>query len=421
MKILWITNILLPDICKELNIVPPVTGGWMVSMLNSIKKLYPNVEMAVATPYGKDKIFIKKEVNNILYYCLPFKNPNDKYNNKMDSFWTKIKKDFCPDIVHIHGTEYPYGLSYINANGNGNVIISIQGLVSICSKYCLGGIPKSELRKYRTIYDYCRFSLLDLPKLFTQKGKMEIEYINKVKYIIGRTDWDKSHIKCINPEVNYFFCNEILRDTFYDNNKWSYEKCEKYSIFLSQAYYPLKGMHKVIEALPYVIREYPETKVYIAGNDFLKTNTFKDKLKFSTYGNYIKHLIIKYNLEDKFIFLGLLDEHRMKEYYRKAHVFICPSSIENSPNSLGEAQIIGTPSIGAYVGGIPNMIDGTNGLIYRFEEHEMLAMNICKIFNNRTIAEMLSENAISCAEIRHNRKINTIQMMKIYNNIYKMK
>jgi glycosyltransferase involved in cell wall biosynthesis len=38
---------------------------------------------------------------------------------------------------------------------------------------------------------------------------------------------------------------------------------------------------------------------------------------------------------------------KMITEYRNAHIFICPSSIENSPNSLGEAQLIGVPVIAA--------------------------------------------------------------------------
>ena len=35
--------------------------------------------------------------------------------------------------------------------------------------------------------------------------------------------------------------------------------------------------------------------------------------------------------------------------YQQAHIFICPSAIENSPNSVAEAQLIGTPVIAIFV------------------------------------------------------------------------
>ena len=54
-----------------------------------------------------------------------------------------------------------------------------------------------------------------------------------------------------------------------------------------------------------------------------------------------------------------------------------PSSIENSPNSLGEAQLLGVPCIASDVGGVTDMIPNKEcGIIYRFEEVELLAKHI---------------------------------------------
>jgi glycosyltransferase involved in cell wall biosynthesis len=104
--------------------------------------------------------------------------------------------------------------------------------------------------------------------------------------------------------------------------------------------------------------------------------------------------------------------------YQKAHVFICSSSIENSPNSLGEAQLIGVPCISSYVGGVADMIDESKtGLMYRFEEFEMLSDNIRKIFSDDSLALYLSENGINEATKRHNQQTNLYQTISIYNAI----
>jgi len=110
----------------------------------------------------------------------------------------------------------------------------------------------------------------------------------------------------------------------------------------------------------------------------------------------------------------------MIEEYQNAHVFVCPSSIENSPNSLGEAQLIGTPSIAAYVGGVPDMvIHGQTGLLYRFEEVEMLAEHIRNVFTDGQLAQQLSTGAIEAAGKRHDRKLNLEQTTQIYKKIQK--
>lgn len=108
--------------------------------------------------------------------------------------------------------------------------------------------------------------------------------------------------------------------------------------FLSQGDYPLKGFHYLLQAMPAVLERFPDAHIYVAGNNILRSNTGKDKLKLSGYGKYLKKLIKDNQLKDKVTMLGMLDEDGMKEQFLKSHVFVCPSAMENSPNSLGEAM-----------------------------------------------------------------------------------
>ncbi len=117
-------------------------------------------------------------------------------------------------------------------------------------------------------------------------------------------------------------------------------------------------------------------------------------------------------------FTGSLREDQMIAEYLNAHLFICPSSIENSPNSLGEAQLLGVPVIASYVGGVPDMVThGETGLLYRFEEVEMLAEGIRNLFMNMALALSLSKKGISASEQRHQPTSNLQQMIKIYRSI----
>ena len=71
MKILWITNILFPDICKELHRTAPVTGGWMKSLADALLEQYPNIELAVAALYGANKRHLLEKKNWSYYLLLP--------------------------------------------------------------------------------------------------------------------------------------------------------------------------------------------------------------------------------------------------------------------------------------------------------------------------------------------------------------
>ena len=426
MKILWITNILFPDICKELGISAPVTGGWMHSSAMALQKCGCNIDLAVASLYSGRELKVSK-INGITYYCLPssfqssyikknlyrlFGNQNT-YDRKLEEHWRQIKNAFQPDVVHIHGTEFTHGLAYLRSCGSENVVASIQGLVSVIARYGDGLVSK-ELKRNRTLIDYIHPSL---EKQFCRRGIFEQEYLERLKYIIGRTDWDKVHALAVNPGLKYFFHNETLRSEFYDHS-WDIHQCERHSIFLSQAASPIKGIHFVIKALPYIIRKYPDVKVYVGGKDITSKKGLENKLKFTAYPKYVCSLIKRLNLEKYFVFLGTLDEKNMVQRYLKTHIFICPSTIENSPNSLGEAQLLGVPSVASYVGGIPNMIvDGASGLLYRCEEHEMLADQVCRIFDNDDLALHLSTEGKKVASERHDRKKNALRLCEIYREI----
>lgn len=416
MKVLWITNVLFPDICSKLGVKQPVVGGWMKSSAQAILQFEDGIEMAVATLYG-DK-YRKDVINHVTYYCLPF-NIYDKnvYNSVLEQYWRRVAGDFHPDVVHIHGTEFPHGLAYMKANSTDNVVVSIQGLVGGYARYSLGSIPERILKRYRTIYDCFRGHLLRLPLQMARAGELENKYFELSHHVIGRTSWDKDHLWAVNPNACYHFCNETLRDPFYSTT-WELNKCNRHTIFLSQAHKPIKGIHKVIEALPFIIRHYPDVKVYVAGNDFTQRCTWQERLKFGTFANYVVQLMDRLGVRERFYFTGMLDECQMAEQYRMAHIFVCPSSIENSPNSLGEAQLVGTPVVASYVGGVPDMVKNEmSGLLYRFEEVEMLATAVCRIFGDDDLATHLSTNGKVVARQRHDRQKNALRTLEIYNKV----
>lgn len=413
-KALWITNILLPDICEKLNLPKPFVGGWMFA-LSKYLSTQEDISLAVASVYDGVKLQ-EIVVNNITYFLIPAK---DIVENNLNSkeVWKTVQDSFKPDIIHIHGTEFPYGLSYIKANGAEKCVVSIQGLTSIYTRYFLGSLSKEEINSSTSLYDKLRKNTLDdQQNQMAERGVIEIEYIQTVKNIIGRTDWDKDHTWAINPTAKYHFCNETLREGFYTQS-WSYNECEKYSIFLSQGIVPLKGIHQAIKALPLILRSYPSAKIYIGGKNIIQASSFREKLRIGPYGRYVSNLIKKYGLTDKVVFLGGLNEEQMIDRYLKSNVFVCPSSIENSPNSLGEAQILGVPVVSAYCGGVPNMVeDNKTGYLYRYEEVESLARIICDIFENSSNEE-LSQNEKEAGHKRHSIQTNGETLKEIYYSI----
>lgn len=413
MNILWITNIPFPPICKEINLSIPIGGGWMYSLA---KRLIGKdiITLAVATVYpGKE--LIDKTVEGIRYFLLPLNGKrNIGYFSFLEKYWVLVNSTFKPDITHLHGTEYAHGLSYLNACPNNKVVVSIQGFLSVYARYYFAGMTWGELMRSITLRDVVRGTIFQGKQGFIEGGIWEREIVKRVGAVIGRTSWDRAHVEAINPNAHYYFCNETLRDEFYKHT-WKYEKCEKYSIFISQASYPIKGVHQVLKALPLVLRFFPNTKVYVGGTNIVNDSSWKVRLKRTGYGKYIKNLLKKNNLIEHVTFLGMLDEQKMCEYYLRSNVFVCPSSIENSPNSLGEAQLMGVPCIASYVGGVPDMMKGyERGFMYRFEEVEMLADLICKVFRCN---QYVGDGGSDVAHKRHNAMGNTERTIGIYKTI----
>lgn len=411
MNVLWITNIVFPEAEQLLTGIGDLkaSGGWMLGAADALLENEVGVELSVASVSTRVNKLTKLQGKKITYYLLPYGKGNQKKNNDYIPYWKQISEELKPDVVHIHGTEYSHGLAYVDACGADNVVVSIQGLTSAYYYYYYG-LTKCQILKNITLRDFLKGTIIKGQKDFKKRSEYEIELLKKVHHIIGRTSWDRAHTWAINPKAEYHYCGEILRKEFYDGSLWNYYGCEKHTIFASQAYYPIKGLHQLLRAMPLIMHHYPDTRIRVAGGNIVSHGSLLSRLRYSGYGKIISSLIKRYHLEDKVEFTGSLNAEGMKSEYLKSNVFICPSTIENSPNSLGEAQILGVPVVASYVGGIPDMMKGDEDHLYRFEEVEMLAKKICMVFEEEPNTEKMRQIAMS----RHNRTIVAEDLMHIY-------
>lgn len=417
MKVLWCVNIILPDLAREIGAPYSPFEGWIVSLSEGLANA-EGIKLAVATIYSGSEIK-RVDIKNITYYLIPggHKAKLIRGTARLKGYWQEVEKDFNPNLLHLHGTEYAHGLALIEACPNVPAVVSIQGLLGVIEKHYYAGMEFSDVFLRPSLRDIIRLDpLWNWRRTFKKRAVFEREILNKVSHVIGRTTWDYANTWAINPKLVYHHCDESLRDLFYQKN-WNIASIERHVIFTTQAGYPIKGLHILLKSVALLKPDYPGIKIYIAGGSLLG-NSVMEQLKIPGYALYIKRLIKKFGLQDNVVFTGMLDAEGMTGKLLKSHVFVIPSAIENSPNSLAEAMLLGVPCIGAYTGGIPDMLDGgQSGQLYHFMEEAMLANCIRRILESDELALKYSNAGRESAHRRHNRQKINETMAGIYRNI----
>ncbi|MDF2537569.1 MAG: glycosyl transferase family 1 [Herbinix sp.] len=420
MKILWLTNYALPMIAEALGNEKIVNEGWLIGLSKQLM-MNSDVELTVVYPQSGITKQITGITEKLRFYGYPELSNKIDYNILLKQDFIEIIYKEKPDVIHIMGSEFPHCYSMVEAciacDYISRAVISIQGLVSICIHHYDLGLPHDALHQ-RSIRDIIkRDSLQKYKKELYKRGRYEVLALSQVKNVIGRTDWDRACTMQINPEVKYYFNNETLRPPFY-GKLWSQNECEPYSLFISQGNNPIKGLHFALKALPLIRKRYPNVKLYIAGSEVLKKKQSYPKWKRKAYENFLFELIENDNLSDNIVFCGTLNETQMCERYLKSNVYISPSLIENSPNSIGEAMLLGVPVVASDVGGVKNLlVHGKEGFIYQADAFYMLAYYVCEILSSKELAKKLSNNAMRHATVTHNALNNAATLISIYHDI----
>ncbi len=416
MRILWLCNIMLPAIAEHLNRPFSNREGWLTGIYNRFaEEKESQVELAVCFPFEAEPVFSIGKVK-----CYGFRedlNRPERYDENLERQLKRILDDFRPDIVHIFGTEFPHARALTRAwDRPDKTLVGIQGLCCKIAEVYTQGIPKRVVDRV-TFRDWLkRDSLRQQQAKFYLRALRETEVITWAGHITGRTGFDRESTAKINPDAKYYRMNEIMREVFY-SDRWERERCEPGSIFAGQGDYPIKGLHYMLQALPMILEKRPDTRLYVAGNSIFDYQSIKGRLKISSYGKYLYGLIREYRLEEKVIILGKLDAAAMKARFLRSSVFVCPSIIENSPNTVAEAMLLGVPVVAAAVGGIPDMItDGREGILYEPGDVKALAAAVLKAWDEE-VAGTVSEGAIARAAAVHDRATNYERLMEIYHEI----
>lgn len=424
LRILWIISDPLPELAQALGTPNIATmGGWLPALSQA---LVQNQEITLGITSriigGKTTSFFLNGIEHFTV-AVPRKirtgllRPTDAMLRR----YQEIVNGFSPDIIHIHGTEWYGGIVTAENRLERPVIISLQGLIDHHIRHLTGRLEFSEILRSRTVKEWLMFNGLWEKKAFWKKrAVVEREIIQGHRFFIGRTLWDRAHLRRLNPEAFYFDCHEIVREEFY-TKEWDIAAANRHTIFAPSGGGPLKGFHVLVQAVAILRRDFPDVKVRVPLARFTSPPGLKGlyaRMRRDGYDNHLARLIERLGVDEHITALGRLSGEEMAEEMQHAHVFSLNSFVENSPNTMAEALTIGTPSVVSLAGGVPSLIDdGKNALGFPPGDEAVLAEQIRRIFTDDNLAIRLSHAAKETARPRHSLASISERMIDIYESV----
>lgn len=385
--------------------------GWITSLLEEFKNI-SNVEIGVTFYYHEQAKSITKD--GVSYFPIyqhhigtlgkikTFFGDYSAWKNEEYHHLAKLKNvvdEFKPDIIHVWGTETDMGLIALETDIP--VIIHLQGLLN---PYYNSLLPPGFSRwNYICKDGYSPVKMMNnLGSLFYWKYKAEREkrVFSACKNYFGRTGWDKLICHLYSPQSNYYYCSEILRNEFYTEECWTKPLDSVFRIVSTISPPLYKGMDMVLKTAQ-ILKE-------------------SGKLEFEWYIIGIEH---SYYVEKKIgikandvnvKFLGVKCASEIKQIELNSSMYFHPSYIDNSPNSVCEAQILGLPVIAVNAGGVSSLIEDGNGLLIPSNEPHVAAELIIRVLTDQLY---INNTSIESIRNRHSKDSVIKDLLTTYNRI----
>jgi glycosyltransferase involved in cell wall biosynthesis len=410
MKILWFVNNPTPAMVQHAGRGGEGYGAHWTSALLDRLVATNRVELCVAAAYpGMRELQLSQNGTEYRVIAQPPRFPIFRARHKDIMQCAAIVRDFRPDLIHIHGSERFYGLIKSMGLTDAPVVLSLQGLLGSYARpqnYFGALWPFKAINSIRLIELPVRYGKLWQWLDYRHAAVREAKMLAAVDGMLGRTEWDHAHAQLHNPVAAYRQVGEVLRPEFYEA-QWALGECERHTLIFTNAGHPIRGTENLLEAVALLRKEFPDIRLRLAGRISER----------SGYGRSLRRHIHTLGLQDRVELLGYLDGARIVNALKSSHAFVISSYIENSPNSLCEAQLIGIPCVASFVGGIPSLVeDGTSGLLYPVNDVVMLARQIRRIFSDDALAMRMAAAARAVAQRRHDPELVVAQLLAAYHD-----
>ena len=412
MRVLWFADVQLPAVTGA----PGTGGGWIEGLRRAIEQFWPNVKLGIASP--GDVAHEPFSVGNTTYFHIADLSPDSRLG-RVARRWrhdtvpdggvsrcVEVARAYTPDIVHVHGAEHYFGLAIPQLPVP--AIVSLQGMATVLQRYALSalGIP-GIMREVPTREFLLANGSLHTYWVLRARADVERAIVASCDSFMGRTEWDRAVLRMLQPHARYHEVGEVLGEPFYQT-KWSGPPTDEETLYCTVGNSPMKGVETLLEALALVRRSGVRSpRLRLAGG-------VADGLLARKIGK----LLEAPELRGAVDVLGRCAPTQIAEDLAKASVFVLPSHMENSPNTLCEAMVVGTPCIAAFVGGVPSLVrDGVDGLLYHDADPYALAGKIDRLLGDRALAARLGASARERALQRHDPASVAAQAVDAYRDV----
>lgn len=147
-----------------------------------------------------------------------------------------------------------------------------------------------------------------------------------------------------------------------------------------------KGVHYLIEAVPQVLKQVPNTRFVVVGAD---TNTGPGKTSVLAA---LKRKLKEFDCESAVQFISHVPLDQMPAHYRSGDICVVPSLYENAPYTVLEAQASGKPVVGTSAGGSKEYIaNNETGLVVPPRNSAALADAIVSLAQDEALRIKMGE------------------------------
>ena len=167
----------------------------------------------------------------------------------------------------------------------------------------------------------------------------------------------------------------------------------------------LKGMMAFTKAIPLILRQNKEYKIFLVGRDEVENG--------QSMQAYMQQQLAEY--ETRIVFTGALTKEELKKIYASSRVCVFPSLWENYPTVVMEAMAAGVAVAASDAGGITEIITHkVTGVVYDAKQPAQIA---------RAINELLADDAkrLALAKVARNellKKMNDTTIIKGLLQVY---